>query len=334
MAEPTIICLTPVKNEAWILDNFLKSASLWADYIIIADQMSTDGSREIAQKYPKVILIDNNSETFNEPERQKILINEARKIKGQRLLITLDADEMFSPEIFHSLEWKKVLNSAPGTIIKFQWANLLPDLKKMWYGYYFPWGYMDDGVEHTGENKIHSARIPLSENHPIIEVKDFKVIHYQYVNWERMKSKHRYYQCLEVLNYPQKSTLDIFRQYHHMLAIPDEEFVQTPTTWFSGYEKREINISAFQNEKNYWFDENVLNFLEKYGPNTFKELNIWDKDWRETARYYKKQNLEVFRDPRTIVDKLIQMWLLKTQKNHNNRIVRKIDKLIKKFLSY
>ena len=61
-----IICLTPVRNEAWILDKFLQCTSLWADYIILADQMSTDGSREIALKYPKVILVDNNSATFNE----------------------------------------------------------------------------------------------------------------------------------------------------------------------------------------------------------------------------------------------------------------------------
>ncbi|MDR1737564.1 MAG: hypothetical protein LBR66_01915 [Candidatus Symbiothrix sp.] len=27
--KPAIICLTPVKNEAWILDRFLTAASLW-----------------------------------------------------------------------------------------------------------------------------------------------------------------------------------------------------------------------------------------------------------------------------------------------------------------
>ena len=36
--KPTVVCLTPVKNEAWILDRFLKCAGLWAEHIIIADQ--------------------------------------------------------------------------------------------------------------------------------------------------------------------------------------------------------------------------------------------------------------------------------------------------------
>ena len=78
MLKPTVICLTPVKNEAWILERFLRCASLWADYIIIADQGSDDGSVEIATRFPKVILVENPSSIFNEPERQKLLLEAAR----------------------------------------------------------------------------------------------------------------------------------------------------------------------------------------------------------------------------------------------------------------
>ena len=57
---PQIVVLTQVRNDAWVLRAFLEATSLWADYIIIVDRMSTDGSREIAQDYPKVILIDDH----------------------------------------------------------------------------------------------------------------------------------------------------------------------------------------------------------------------------------------------------------------------------------
>src|ERR1041384_653068 len=87
VTRPTIICLTPVKNEAWILDRFIQCASVWADHIVIADQGSTDGSREIASKYRKVTLIDNSSPTYNESERQKTLLSAARRFPGPRLLI-------------------------------------------------------------------------------------------------------------------------------------------------------------------------------------------------------------------------------------------------------
>ena len=62
-----IIVLMPVKNEAWILPLSLQAASVWADMIILSDQGSTDGSKEIARRFPKVHLIENDSlGEFNE----------------------------------------------------------------------------------------------------------------------------------------------------------------------------------------------------------------------------------------------------------------------------
>jgi hypothetical protein len=37
MSDATVICIVPVKNEAWILGNFLTCAQKWADHIIVAD---------------------------------------------------------------------------------------------------------------------------------------------------------------------------------------------------------------------------------------------------------------------------------------------------------
>ncbi len=332
--KPTIICLTPVKNEAWVLDIFLKSTSLWADYIIIADQMSTDGSREIALKYPKVILIDNKSESFNEPERQKLLINEARKISGKRLLITLDADEIFSPEFLTSKEWDNMLMAKSGTIFRFQWANFLPDLQKMWYGYYFPWGYMDDGAEHTSQNQIHSARIPLPNNHTVVDIQDFKVIHLQYTDWSRMASKHRYYQCMEVINYPDKSGVDIYRQYHHMIAVKDNDKIEIPKKWFHLYQELGIDFNKLSFSKEYWFDKAVLSFFDEFGIHKFSKVDIWNTDWRTKAKYYNRKPFEKYKDPRNIIEKIIIWWLKKTQKKSTHKVYRHIDRAIKNILKF
>ena len=99
-----VICMIPTRNNADILERCLKSASLWADFIIVCDQMSLDGTREIAKNFPKVKIIDNPTEEYNESLRQKLLINEARKIEGQRLLFAFDADEIFSPNVLNSNE--------------------------------------------------------------------------------------------------------------------------------------------------------------------------------------------------------------------------------------
>ncbi len=328
--RPTIICLTPVKNEEWCLDDFLKSASLWADYIIICDQMSTDGSRDIAMRYPKVRLIDNPSPIFNEPERQKMLIDEARKIKGKRLLITLDADEMFSPEFLdeNNQEWKDMLNAGDGTVFRFQWANLHPDGEHCWYTDYHPWGYMDDGYEHTSNSKIHSTRIPMPSNTKMVDIKSVKVIHRQYIDWKRMESKHRWYQAYERITYPQKSVVDIFRMYHHMYQMIKINLEQIPIQWEKEYAEYDISFTNFRRQEYYWFDEEFAKLIDRHGAETFKGLRVWGsvvkKAWKAMGR-------ENYYDPRTWQEKFMHWWLFNTQQHWDERslrgrIIRYIDK--------
>ena len=52
--RPAVICVTPARNEAWILERFLRAAELWADHVIVADQQSTDRTVAIARKFDKV----------------------------------------------------------------------------------------------------------------------------------------------------------------------------------------------------------------------------------------------------------------------------------------
>lgn len=329
-----VICLTPVRNEAWILDKFLKCTSLWADNIIIADQMSTDGSREIASRYPKVILVDNISETFNEPERQKLLIEEARKIPGDRLLITLDADEIFTPNILTSTEWQTMLAAKPGTIFKFQMANIRPDFQKMWLVNHFPWGYMDDGSNHNNNGKIHTGRIPLPPMNDTVILNQIKVMHLQFTYWERMQSKHRWYQTFEIINFPGKSPLKIFRMYHHMFGLSKQEIIPIPDEWFSEYNSLGIDLTSVHTKPMIYFDEQCLQMLEQYGGETFKKLNIWDLNWVEKAELYGKTNLKFYVDPRSKLDKYIQKYLVKTQSVRHRVIIRVIDYLIRIGFNY
>jgi glycosyltransferase involved in cell wall biosynthesis len=332
--EVNVICLIPTRNNASLIGRCLQSASLWADYIIVCDQMSTDGTREIALQFQKVKLIDNNSVEYNESVRQKLLITEARKIQGQKLLITLDADEIFTPDVKKTAEWSKILSSRPGTILKFQWANFGPDLKTMWLGYHFPWGYMDDGFEHNESKTIHSGRIPLPDGHEILEINDIKVIHFQFTDWKKMQSKHRYYQCIELINTPDKNVVDLFRQYHHMLAIPKEKIVPIPQFWVDTYSMYGIDILKVESEKNNWFEEQVVDLIEIYGANKFKKINIWDIDWVEIAKKHGKTEIEKFKDPRNLKDKIIQKWLLHTQDKLGQLKYRRIDRVIRNIIKY
>ena len=57
MSKTTVICLVPVKNESWILKHFIECARLWADFIIVLDDDSADGSAAIARTYDCVKVI-------------------------------------------------------------------------------------------------------------------------------------------------------------------------------------------------------------------------------------------------------------------------------------
>lgn len=327
----SVICLTPIRNESWILDKFLSSASIWADYIIISDQNSDDNSRDIAKRYEKVKLIENSCTDYNEFLIRQVLFEEARKIKGGKVLIALDADEFFTPDLFFSNEWEKVLNSSPGTVIKSKFVNILPDLKHYWFGPMdLPWGFIDDKSEYLAE-KIHTNRMIYPKDASILLLEKIKVMHFQYTDWDRMESKHRWYQCFERINNPQKNSIQIFRPYHHMYAVKKSELKKIPGEWFDYYKELGINLAIVNKQKYYYWDKEVLEYFNKYGTQFFKREDIWSIDWEVAAREYGYKDTNKYKDPRNFFLKIVHFWLRKTQYNHGNFFVRVIDKILKIF---
>ncbi len=324
MDKPFIICLVPVKNEAWILDRFIQCASLWADHIIIADQMSTDGSRDIALKYPKVVLLNNLNHTYDEQQRQRLLIDKARQIgsNGRRkLFITLDADEFLTANFNESSEWSNILEAPIGTIIYFSWINIKPDFKQYWEGGSFGWGFIDDGISTNERSIIHNHRIPKPENAHKLICQEIKVLHYQYTDWQRMQSKHRWYQCFELLNRKHQHPITIFRIYHHMYGLSKSQFQALKIEWFDYYEKHGIDMFYVKKENSYYWDKLVEVYFEKYGTCHFASLNIWQKT---TSK---------FPDPRNAMQKILHRYLLWsqiyfTQKFPIGTCVRYFDKFL------
>src|SRR4051795_11203104 len=121
-----VVCVTPVKNEGWFLERFLRATELWADRIIVADQGSTDETRAIAARFPKVTLVENPRADYDEGARQRLLIAAAREVPGPKVVIALDADEVLTPTWTESQEWRDALAAPPGTALAFDWVNVLP----------------------------------------------------------------------------------------------------------------------------------------------------------------------------------------------------------------
>jgi glycosyl transferase family 2 len=311
----TTIVVTPVRNEAWILDRFLRCVSLWADHVVIADQGSTDGSREIAARHPKVTLIENPGAEYDEGARQRLLLEAARGFPGRRLIFALDADEFLTATWAESAVFNGLADAAPGTAVRMRWANVLPGFDSCWLPEEdIVFGYVDDGADHTGE-PIHSVRLPVAPLAPSVSPTDVRVLHYQHANWERMKSKQRWYQCWELINLRHKRPIQLYRQYHRMDAIPPELIQPLPERWVARYEAEGIDMRSTPEQARYPWDDEVVGWMQAHGAKRFKKLDIWDADW-EAA------------DPRGPLTRLVHRWLRATQGRYERRRTRLVQRAL------
>lgn len=284
-SRPRIIVLVPVRNEAWILRTFLDCASLWADHIIVADQSSTDGSAEIAAAFPKVTVMENSSPVYSEVERQRLLIEAARRFPAPRVLIAIDADEIVSANILTSADWESAVHQPPGTVLGFAKVELFGSTKEYFLhsvedkNSFIPFGFVDDGTSHNGE-VLHTCRIPERVDSPRFNLKDVVVLHLARINTLRAESKERWYRCFERISTPEKNILTIHRLYDFFERLRDQFNIRkTQHDWFSNYDKNGIDLTVDDAETIFWWDWEVLRFFKQHGIAPFRHLDIWDVDW-------------------------------------------------------
>lgn len=326
--KPLQVVMTPVRNEAWVLKAFLEATSLWADYIIVADQMSTDGSREIAKSYEKVILIDNKNPEFNESERQAMLIAKAREVAAGRdtLLWGLDADEILSANFSDTEDWKHILNSVPGDVFWFKWAEICPNQKEYWLSpsVYYPWLFHDDGKEKHGNyvRNMHSMRIPYpKEEKQMYYVDDFRVLHLAYLNQHRVASKRRFYQFVDwELN--KRPSIVLSKAYtqtkenEQVLSLPDSFLYHNEKDGFDLLDLVDTKVSKC------YMDDYIVERFSRHPMKELRKLNIWDDVFLQSYG---------LKDPRRLIDKLMHAYFNKTVVKSDTLIVTIIDGLLKRF---
>jgi hypothetical protein len=285
MDRPQIIVLTPVRDEAWILRRFFECTSLWADQIIIADQLSEDESRAIAQAFPKVTLIENPYREFTEVGRQRVLIEAARRIPGPRILMALDADEIMSANILDSAEWRTALQARPGTVLYFAKVDLFNSPAHYFLnsaedrGAWLPFGYVDDGAAHEGAI-IHSTRVPERRSSPSLRLNEVVLVHYNQCNLPRMESKDRWYRCFARINTPDQNLVRIHRMHDWYERLRLKFKIRpTPAAWFDHYRRAAIDLTSIAVEPFFWSDWEVLRLFKQHGVEPFRGVDIWSFDW-------------------------------------------------------
>lgn len=289
--DTSIVVLTPVKNEDWILDSFLKVTSLFADHIIIADQNSTDNTKVLAAQYPKVTYILNSSNNYDEEHRQILLIEKARElVPGKKLLIAIDADEIITGDSIDSKEWKIICAQKPGTQVYFKKPDALPGLKKIYdYSNFFLLGFLDDGRKHEG-TKFHSPRVPNSDLR--YDSKYIKFLHLALARDKEYNARQRLYMILENVNQTDSLRLRYRKYSRYIQHLLREEIISPlPNSWKKNAGK-DIIFGGFVTKESNNFNLQIIEKFNMYGSKKFWMEDIWYVDYDDIAA---EMNLEIVR---------------------------------------
>jgi glycosyltransferase involved in cell wall biosynthesis len=291
-----IIALMPVRNEAWILDRTLRTLSSFCDAIIVADQRSTDGTRDILRQHaPKIVMLDNPEDSHSTRVRWRLL-EAARSYEGENFLILTDADEILSSDIQDPNVLDALTRTRPGTGVEAPWIQLWRSPsrwrrdKSIWSDRWLPFAFRDDRTVRYGPIEMpndHNSRIPVCER--LVRSGSPKVLHFQFVLFERMLAKQRFYRMQEALELG-TGRAEATNLYY--CVTRDERWIRLEPAnpqWIAGWREVGVDLECFEESPVYWYDVEVLRSFAKKGTGFFASIDLWDVDWEEKRRLAKAQ---------------------------------------------
>lgn len=325
--NPQIVVVTPVRNEAWVLEAFLTCTSSWADRILIADQQSNDGSREIAARFPKVTLIDNPEKEMHQARVRQLLFEYVDRIEGDKIVWALDADEFLSEGFEKTEGWQTIINSKPGSIFCFRWQNLDGDFlhenvstaaHSEWVCHFEAWEKLAELYSKTENRAVHEARVPCTGNATYTDIDDIHFVHLARLNRRRTENKYAFYQVstLSKLN-RRTSAVSLFRTYHQKQQILSlQKEVQLTC---KGASRSYNHLVKLADRGSHYINE-IATIIRREGCHKFRSLDIWNNpdllstgiDYRPPTRY-----------------RLLHYYLRTSQRHCHSLAVRLADKVLK-----
>jgi glycosyltransferase involved in cell wall biosynthesis len=271
-----IIIASPVKNEEWILPSTLKNFSSFADHIILADQKSTDKTREICARFEKVTVIDNPFKGYTN-EIRWMLLDEARKIPGNNVIICLDADEQISPDFINEIKEHLKTRTGTGAVGFYtKWLQIYGSdttyrTDEPWKKNYKTFAFYDDReIDYSRDyvTQEHIDRIPAT---PYIVELDTPILHMQWLGQKRSEIKQAVYMCTEKTEGwdPRKTN----NRYSVAKFIKNAPLEKIKEPWL-----KEIYFPTKEERESY--DpvklQDIMKMFDAHGSLYFEPLEIWN----------------------------------------------------------
>jgi len=274
-----VIAMMPVRDEAWVLPHSLAALSGFCEVILVSDRGSTDGSLEIYQQFPKVVVLKAPL-AFRIREQRWQLLDAARGYDGHNLLWGSDADEMLSPRLMKGFLERSACDLVPGAIVDCRYYHLWNSvgLYRDDLSYYRPnWkriGFVDDrraDFDRSLAAPLHEPRIPVDDHVSAIRADDLALLHLQWVLPRRNQMRQAWYRCREYLD-GGKTAVAINEYYATTSPVARVKTTPVPHDWvgdltFPDLAKVDSEPSWHQADMMAWFDERGIEF--------FESLEIW-----------------------------------------------------------
>lgn len=294
--KPKIVALLQIRNEENIIEQCLRALALYADAIIVLDDASTDNTKAIVQLLAEELRIKkiltrkiSSRENGSESGNCQTLLEAGREIGGTHFIV-LDADEMLTANCMHNNFLRnKILSLKPGEKINMCLINLWRSPqhyrfdKSIWTWQYGGIIFCDNGTCSYNDSWLHSSRIPTNLFGKTYTIPGYKhgFLHFQFVNWQNLLVKQAWYRCLERVRQPQKSVTAINARYAPSKDETNLRVSSSPIEWFEGYDF--FDPTVYEKPVK-WREEQVAEWFKQYGKDYFKDLDIWDIDWKDTEK--------------------------------------------------
>lgn len=276
-----LIAILRIKNEKNIIRRSMKRLEELVDEIIIVDNESTDGTKEIYQKYKKIIKVI-DTVGFNEGRDKILLLEEAKKRKAD-WIIFLDADEIFEKN-FNRKVIEKYMKSNYSKIT-FRLCHFWLNKNKCRIGKKFflyslhpiriMWKNCDSA--YFSPKKIHNGDIRGVKGRSYISL--YRIKHYGYVDKDKVVNK---------LNMYKKKDVWSGRRYDH-LSI-DKKYFTIKFYEFNNVYINFLYIIAYKYIANLlWFFLRIVIFLKKM----IKSIFLQTKTSKIFNRIIKKYRLNL-----------------------------------------
>ncbi len=270
-----VILLSPVKDEEWIIGDSLKNWDSFSDVIILADQSSKDKTVEIAKTFKKVTVVKNPFKGYTN-EVRFLLLDKARQIPGNNLIVCLDADEQIDPIFIQEIKNYLTQNKSDSIGFSSKWLQLYKTSNlyrndSPWKNNYKTFCFLDNKKDDYDRKVItneHIARIPKTKI--TVKIKT-PILHFQFLAKKRAQIKQALYMCNETIDgWDQRKTNNRYRV-AKFLENPPLKTLQSG--WVNKiFEPSNKNLRSYSEEKMLQIKE----IFCKFGTLKFEGLDIWD----------------------------------------------------------